>query len=87
VRKIILISVLVILFDLATYVILGLMMMNYDDFYDPSKGEYGSWASMTPKDQIVIVSLNVWNIINLIAIGYLLYKLYLTIKKRRQVSY
>jgi hypothetical protein len=40
--KIILISVGVIIFDLAIYLVLGMLLMNYDDFYDESEGEYWS---------------------------------------------
>lgn len=31
--KVILISVAVIIFDLAVYLVLGMLLMNYDDFY------------------------------------------------------
>ena len=34
--KVILISVAIVTFDVAVYLILGLLMMNYDDFYDES---------------------------------------------------
>ncbi len=45
--KNILISIGVILFDLFVYLVLGMLLMNYDDFYDESKGEYWSLESMT----------------------------------------
>jgi hypothetical protein len=41
-----LIGIAIIIFDLAVYIFLGLLLMNYDDFYDESKGEYWSLGSM-----------------------------------------
>jgi hypothetical protein len=46
-----------IVFDLAVYIMLGLMLMTYDDFYDASKGEYRSLASMTPAQQAMTLQL------------------------------
>lgn len=42
VMKVIMTSVAVIIFDLAVYLILGMLLMNYDDFYDESEGGYWS---------------------------------------------
>ena len=44
--KNLLIGIVVISMDLLVYVILGLLLMNYDDFYDESKGEYWSLESI-----------------------------------------
>ena len=65
--------ILILALDFAVYIVLGLLMMNYDDFYDESKGEYWSWESMNATDKLVFSSLQIWNIINIIAVGFLIY--------------
>lgn len=73
--KNILISLGLIILDLAIYIFLGLMMMGYDDFYDESKGEYWSLASMTFWQKVNYISLNLWSFLNIILIGYLIYRI------------
>ena len=64
-----------ILIDLVVYVILGLLLMNYDDFYDESKGPYWSLESMTTTQKITYIGLNVWHVVNVIIIGYVIYRI------------
>ena len=64
-----------IIFDLVIYIFLGLMMMGYDDFYDEIKGEYWSLASMTFWQKVNFISLNLWSFLNIILIGYLIYRI------------
>ena len=73
--KNVLIGIGVIIFDLAVYVILGLLLMNYDDFYDESKGEYWSLESMTAWQKVNYIGLNLWHLINLLLIGYVIYRI------------
>jgi hypothetical protein len=54
---------------------LGLLLMDYDDFYEPSKGEYFSLACMTARQKMVWIAYNIWIWLNLIAIGLIVYKL------------
>lgn len=68
------IGLLIIFIDLIIYVFLGLMLMQYDDFYDESKGEYMSLNSMTTFDKVAHFSLMTWNIINAILIIFIIYK-------------
>lgn len=49
--------------------------MGYDDFYDESKGEYWSLASMTLFEKSVYISLMIWNIINWIIGGFVIFKI------------
>lgn len=63
----------IVVFDLGVYILFGLMLMNYDDFYDESKGEYWSFESMTAFDKGALIGLNLWHVVNLVAVGYLLY--------------
>ena len=77
ISRIIVVAIAIILLDLLVYVSLGIMLMAYDDFYDPSKGSYGSWESMTSFDKAIQIILYIWNFINvltLILIGYKFYK-------------
>ena len=80
VLKVILISATFIILDLAVYVILGLLLMNYDDFYEESKGEYWSLSSMTMSEKATYIRLNVWHIVNLMAAAYIIFRI---IKKYR----
>jgi len=79
--KNILIGIGVIIFDLAVYVVLGLLLMNYDDFYDESKGEYWSLESMTFWQKANYIGLNLWHLINLLLIGYVIYRIIKEIRK------
>ena len=65
-----------ILADIFILLILGLLLMGYDDNYDSSKGEYWSLASMNTTEKIVYFSYILWIILNIIAIIYLGRKVY-----------
>jgi large-conductance mechanosensitive channel len=80
--KYIIIAVGIIILDLVIYFILALLLMNYDDFYDESKGKYWSLESMTPWQKVNYIGFNIWQIVNLIAIGYIIYRIIKEIKKR-----
>ena len=62
--------------DIFILLILGLLLMGYDDNYDSSKGEYWSLASMNTTEKILYFSYNLWIILNIIAIIYLGKKVY-----------
>jgi hypothetical protein len=63
-----------ILVDLAVYVVLGLLLMGYDDFYDESKGALWSLESMTTFEKAIYIGLHIWHIINVLVIGYVIYR-------------
>lgn len=73
--KHILLIIGIVIVDLTVYIILGLLLMNYDDFYDESEGEYWSLASMTTTEKITYIGLNAWHLINIIGIIYIIYRL------------
>lgn len=75
----ILIAIGIILLDLAVYAFFIFMLMNYEDFYDESKGELWSLESMTLSEKFYYIGFEIWNFLNLILIGYIIYRL---IKKR-----
>lgn len=73
--KNILIAIGLIVFDLVVYLFLGVMLMCYDDTYEESKGEYWSLASMTFWQKVNYISFNLWLLINVILIVFLIYKI------------
>lgn len=73
--KNILIRIVLIIFDLALYFFLSLMLMDYEDFYDESKGVYYSLESMTFWQKINYISLLLWYLVNIIFVIFLLYKI------------
>ena len=73
-QKIILTAFLLGIFDIFIYMVFSLLLMGYDDFYHESKGEYWSLASMTTFQKIVYISLHIWNILNIIVLIFVLYK-------------
>lgn len=84
--KFILISVAVVIFDLAVYLVLGMLLMNYDDFYDESEGEYWSLSSMTMTEKATYIGLNVWDVVNFVALGYVIYRVIRQFAKGRPQS-
>lgn len=71
--------------DIFIYMILGILLMRYDDNWDSSQGEYGSLASMDLTDTIIYIMYNCWHLINAIAIIYIGYKIYKRIKQPRSI--
>lgn len=81
--KNLLIGIGIILLDLVVYMILGLLLMSYDDFYDESKGEYWSLESMTFWQKVNYIGLNIWHLVNLILMAFVIFKLVLFVKDRK----
>lgn len=69
------IAFLILIFDLIIYIVLGTMLMSYDDSYEESKGIYWRYESMTSSEILSSSAFAAWNLINLIFIGFILYKL------------
>ena len=60
--------------DIFVFITLGLLLMGYDDFYDSSKGEYWSLASMNLTEKIIYICYNIWIVLNIIGfIGIFVY--------------
>jgi hypothetical protein len=66
--------------DLFVYMILGILMMGYDDNYDASQGNYGSFSSMSNNDALIYIGFQVWNIMNLILIVFYGYRFFKWLK-------
>ena len=68
--------------DLFVFIILGLLLMGYDDSYDISKGEYWSLSSMNSKEKLIYICYNGWIVLNIIVLVYIIRKIY----KRKKYS-
>ena len=79
--KNILIAISLVIVDIAVYLFLGLLLMNYDDFYDESKGEYWSLESMNTTEKATYIGFNIWGALNILFVCYLLYRAYNLIGK------
>ena len=66
--KPILIGLLILVLDIFIYLLLGFLLMNYEDFWDDSKGEFWSLASMNLQEKVIYLSFQVWNVINIAVI-------------------
>lgn len=80
----ILLVILFIAADLFIYVVLGLLFINYTDFYDESKGPWMSLESMTFGEKIIYFGIILWQIANLALIIWLIYLGYKKLKNRNQ---
>jgi uncharacterized protein HemY len=60
--------------DLLAFVILGLLLMGYDDNYDRSKGVYWSLESMNFTEKAIYIVYNFWIFIHLTTLVYLVFK-------------
>lgn len=63
----------ILILDFVLWIIIGLILLNYEDFYDESKGEYFSLASMTMVEKMAYISYYLWVIFNVAVIIYLIY--------------
>ena len=66
--------------DIFVYIVLGVLQMDYDDNYDSSKGEYWSLESMNKRQLIFYILLQLWNVLNVIAVIFIGIKIYKRIK-------
>ncbi|WP_460499989.1 hypothetical protein [Hymenobacter agri] len=78
--------VVLAVFDVFVYVALGVALMNYDDKHDDSQSDYGSWESMTAFDKSASILMTVWNVVNALALVYLIYSSFRKLKSRAQLS-
>ena len=84
--KNILIGFVLLLLDAVLHIFLGIYLMKYDDFYDESEGEYWSLASMEVDEKIAYIALNVSGILNVIAIVYIIYRIIIYFKRRKNTN-
>jgi len=75
-----------IVLDLFVYIILGTMLMGYDDFYHESKGEYFSLESMTFWQKVNYIGLHFWHVVNVVFIIILIYKLIVKINSHHKIE-
>lgn len=75
--------VALILADLFIYLVLGLLFMGYEDFYDESKGPWMSLQSMTTKEKVVYFAIGFWHIVNIALVIWTCYRVYRSFKNRK----
>ncbi|PAM95706.1 hypothetical protein B4N84_06305 [Flavobacterium sp. IR1] len=73
-------GIAIIVADLVVFIILGVLLMGYDDNYDSSEGEYWSFASMNMNEKIIYICYNVWIVLNIIGFIYIGRKIYIKTK-------
>lgn len=66
--------ILIIILDIFLYLASGLILLNYEDFYDESEGAYWSFESMTLLESIAYISYYVLIVANILLVLYLIYK-------------
>ncbi|REG88383.1 hypothetical protein [Flavobacterium aquicola] len=74
-------GIAIIVADLAVFIVLGVLLMGYDDNYDSSEGEYWSFASMNTTEKIIYICYNAWIFLNVIVLIYIGRKTYIKTKK------
>jgi hypothetical protein len=72
--------------DIFVFILLGVLLMGYDDNYDSSKGEYWSLGSMNTTEKIIYIAYNGWILINIISILYIGFRIYRRIKSTSQTT-
>jgi hypothetical protein len=67
--------------DLFVFILLGLLLISYDDDYGSSKGKYWSLQSMNSIERIFYICYNAWIILKIIGLVYIGRKIYRKAKK------
>lgn len=55
---------------------IGLILLNYEDFYDESEGTYWSLESMTTLEKVAYISHFILIALNILLILYVIYRIY-----------
>lgn len=84
--KNILIWLAIIAVDIFVFIALGLLLMNYDDFYESSKGEYWSLASMNSTEKVIYICYNAWIVLNIIGLLYIGQRIYRKTRKTKKYA-
>jgi len=84
--KNILIWLAIIAVDIFVFIVLGLLLMNYDDFYESSEGEYWSLASMNSTEKVIYICYNAWIVLNIIGLLYFGQRIYRKTRKTKKYA-
>lgn len=71
---------------LFVFLILSLLQMDYDDNYDRSKGEYGSWTSMNTLQQVYYLLYIGWMLIGIVGLVMVAGSVYRKIRSGRETE-
>ena len=80
--KKILIALAIIFADYVFFGFLGLLMMQYEDFYHEGLGEWYSLESMKPWQRVAWFAYLGWLVLNAAAIIYIIYRVAVALKAR-----
>ena len=73
--------VVILVLDYLVFAVLGLFLMDYDDFYVESQGEYWSLASMDTFQKCVYILLNLWWLLNFLFLIKILWSCWTKLRK------
>ncbi|MCL9807521.1 hypothetical protein NAT51_18490 [Flavobacterium amniphilum] len=76
----------VIAIDIFIYLVLGISQMDYDDSYQGPEEEYGSLASMNPRQLTFYFLLQFWNILNIAGLIILTWKVFKYQKQKNSIQ-
>jgi hypothetical protein len=76
-KSIVIISIVVgfLLLDFMIFLAFGVLEMSYDDSYYEGREKLSYWEGMTSTQKIIEVGFTIWNLVNLVVIGIVAYKL------------
>lgn len=77
--------VIILVLDFLVYIILGLVLMTYSDFYDESKGEYWSLDSMTMVQKGAFILYYIWLLLNFLFILKIIWSVFRRIKENDSI--
>ena len=77
--------VIILVLDFLVYIILGLVLMTYSDFYDESKGEYWSLDSMTTVQKGAFILYYIWLLLNFLFILKIIWSVFKRIKENDSI--
>lgn len=73
--KKVLITIGLIVLDLSLYIFFGLILMGYENMYTTNKDEMWSLSSMTSFEKFGSIGMSIINLLNILVIGFIIYKI------------
>ncbi len=65
----------IIVIDFVLWIIIGLILLNYGDNWDSTKGHYFSFEGMNITEKIAFISYYIWIVLNALILIYISYRL------------
>lgn len=74
-------ALIIVCVDIFVFLLFGLLLMDYDDNYETSKGPEWSLASMNDSEKVIYIGYNLWSILNILALLYLGFRIYKLVQR------